>query len=668
MATNTQYLPFGTYSLAEFKLWGQATGIALSAFGWSLDSNTPGQVNWSTIKYTPAQDSVGLGTPGTLNFRGAYDPNGIAYSGTVDVVTYDGATWQAVTTFTSSTSTPYPGTDITNGTRWRLYCYEVWVSAVNPKVYIRFEYIGNAAVTANAQIRITVGTSSGDTPLSLTSVAAASGGNTVYTGVITGGGSNAFQDKSYTVTGFTNSANNGTFTCTASTTTTLTLNNASGVAETPTIPGFAQSYSSNIGLGTGQIATAPINLVPSNIGASNNMLGNNYPCYFSGDNGNRFAMSMWSDQGSASGIFCFERSLTNAGAYYTSATGIGIVQTVNDAYRANTTGPITKSFPLPNTAGNLILAFASNVGTSTSGITISDTQSNTYHPLFAAADLTVNADAQIGWYAEGIAAGANTVTVSWTTGTTPPALALMEYTGLKASGSLDQNPAANTGNSGSWSTSAATTTQNEELLIAMVVSASGSTVATAPFVSRANTNNPTVFGIIADERVDVTGSYTGTGTNTSSKWVAQLATFKATVNSNPITPYWSMFWMGFSNTFVSQAIINTSGSSWIKTNQDGVPWVLGPFGDHTQIIESATSNTGTMSAYMNTPPLPFFPLVGWVGNPCTTVLGLKLADIPRDGEFTVQMYGTTHTYMGNKSGGMVTFGGSSNNYWAIRFD
>jgi len=67
--------------------------------------------------------------------------------------------------------------------------------------------------------------------LALTSVAAASGGSTVYTGAITGGGSNAFNGYTIIISGFTNNANNGVFLCTASTTSTLTLANPNGVAE-----------------------------------------------------------------------------------------------------------------------------------------------------------------------------------------------------------------------------------------------------------------------------------------------------------------------------------------------------------------------------------------------------------------------------------------------------
>lgn len=54
----------------------------------------------------------------------------------------------------------------------------------------------------------------------------------VYTGTITGGGSNAFVGETFVIAGFTNASNNGSFICTASTTTTLTLANPNTVAET----------------------------------------------------------------------------------------------------------------------------------------------------------------------------------------------------------------------------------------------------------------------------------------------------------------------------------------------------------------------------------------------------------------------------------------------------
>ena len=74
--------------------------------------------------------------------------------------------------------------------------------------------------------------------LTLSAAAAASGGSTVYTGTITGGGTNNYVGLRFVITGFTNATNNSAyagaqgFICTANTTTTLTLTNALGIAET----------------------------------------------------------------------------------------------------------------------------------------------------------------------------------------------------------------------------------------------------------------------------------------------------------------------------------------------------------------------------------------------------------------------------------------------------
>jgi hypothetical protein len=69
--------------------------------------------------------------------------------------------------------------------------------------------------------------------LTITSANNASGSTTVYNGTFPGGASNGYAGLKFTVAGFVASpANNGVFTCTASTTTTLTLSNSLGVAET----------------------------------------------------------------------------------------------------------------------------------------------------------------------------------------------------------------------------------------------------------------------------------------------------------------------------------------------------------------------------------------------------------------------------------------------------
>lgn len=68
--------------------------------------------------------------------------------------------------------------------------------------------------------------------LTLTSVAASSGGSAVYTGTITGGTTPNYVGNRFVIAGFANAQNNGTFVCTACSTTTLTLSNPNAIAET----------------------------------------------------------------------------------------------------------------------------------------------------------------------------------------------------------------------------------------------------------------------------------------------------------------------------------------------------------------------------------------------------------------------------------------------------
>jgi hypothetical protein len=87
-------------------------------------------------------------------------------------------------------------------------------------------YTGSLIITTPAPngLPIVVG-------LVVASVATSIAGSAVYTGTITGGTSDAYAGKVFTITGFGNPANNGTFTCTASSVTTLTLSNGSAVSQ-----------------------------------------------------------------------------------------------------------------------------------------------------------------------------------------------------------------------------------------------------------------------------------------------------------------------------------------------------------------------------------------------------------------------------------------------------
>lgn len=67
--------------------------------------------------------------------------------------------------------------------------------------------------------------------ITLSSVASAINGLSVYTGTVTGGDFNGLVGVPFVITGFTNSVNNGTFLCVQSTSTTLVLKNAAATTE-----------------------------------------------------------------------------------------------------------------------------------------------------------------------------------------------------------------------------------------------------------------------------------------------------------------------------------------------------------------------------------------------------------------------------------------------------
>ncbi len=92
-----------------------------------------------------------------------------------------------------------------------------------------FMVVGSSTASA-----VTVNNTAGTFAASfvLTSVATSVGSTAVYTGAITGGGSNAYAGQQFVISGFSGANNNGLFTCSASTATSLTLSNAAATSET----------------------------------------------------------------------------------------------------------------------------------------------------------------------------------------------------------------------------------------------------------------------------------------------------------------------------------------------------------------------------------------------------------------------------------------------------
>lgn len=144
--------------------------------------------------------------------------------------------------------------------------------------------------------------------LTLTSVAAGTGTNAVYTGTITGGATNALVGTVFHVTGFTNAGNNGWFIASASSGTTITAVNAGVVGETHAGAAIAGGIAfdacdvGTAGYGVlnntawitseqgGGSGTVVINAGNGTCGSSSNFFGNsNDATSFSDANGKAFA-------------------------------------------------------------------------------------------------------------------------------------------------------------------------------------------------------------------------------------------------------------------------------------------------------------------------------------------------------------------------------------------
>ena len=112
----------------------------------------------------------------------------------------------------------------------RRYGLSKFSDAIYPTTPLRAYPLQLADGSGQIQVIVDCGTTGN---LAVSSVANASAGSSVYAGVFgTAAATNGFVGLVFKITGFVNNQNNGTFTCTASTSTTLTLSNTQGVSET----------------------------------------------------------------------------------------------------------------------------------------------------------------------------------------------------------------------------------------------------------------------------------------------------------------------------------------------------------------------------------------------------------------------------------------------------
>src|SRR6266404_4520728 len=210
-------------------------------------------------------------------------------------------------------------------------------------------------------------------------------------------------------------------------------------------------------------------------------------------------------------------------------SSIGLVQ--HTSRDAGTTNTSTLAFVSPNTAGNWI-AVAIRAGSSSSQVfAVSDSNANTYRRAFQLG-ITASAFSLAIFYAENIKGGANTITVSDTVAG-PFRFAILEYSGVATSNSLDVT-AVTQGNSTSPNSGSLTPTANGDLLLGAIVTQNpGAFTAGTGYTIEERVPAEPNTKLIAEDQIQTTAGLASAGAllAASDNWGAGLAAFKAAVGA-----------------------------------------------------------------------------------------------------------------------------------------
>jgi rhamnogalacturonyl hydrolase YesR len=217
--------------------------------------------------------------------------------------------------------------------------------------------------------------------------------------------------------------------------------------------------------------------------------------------------------------------LVNAFTYVPAQTTITYVQG-NSAtpQTAQTSVPVT--FTAAQAAGDLnVVAAGWNDSTATVS-SVTDRSGNTYTRAVGPTVQTGAASQSI-YYARNIvaaAAGANIVTVTFSSGATSADIRILEYKGADTNNPVDV-AAASSGSSTTGSSGAATTTSPTDLIFGANLVQTVTTGPGSGFTKRLLTSPD--GDIAEDEMVTTVGSYSATAPNTSGKWIMQMVAFRA---------------------------------------------------------------------------------------------------------------------------------------------
>ena len=197
----------------------------------------------------------------------------------------------------------------------------------------------------------------------------------------------------------------------------------------------------------------------------------------------------------------------------------------NSATPQSSQTSVTVTFTAAQTAGDLNVVVVGWNNTTATVSKVSDTSNNTY-TLAVGPTIQSGVASQSIYYAKNIAAaaaGANIVTVTFSSAAAFPDIRILEYKGADPNNPVDVT-AASSGSSATSSSGSATTTNATDLIFGANLVQTNTTGAGSGFTKRLLTSPD--GDIAEDEMVTATGSYSATAPLTSGQWIMQMVAFR----------------------------------------------------------------------------------------------------------------------------------------------
>ena len=191
------------------------------------------------------------------------------------------------------------------------------------------------------------------TSYTVTACTTSSGGTSTYTGTF-GGGTNAFVNQTFVITGFSNLVNNGTFVCTGSTASTLVLKNASA-----SVQSGATAFAASNALSDTQFVFEAVNNYNFSV-QRNSAPGNTSPTGISVVEGRNYRFEMTCTVAGqvtmllTDGTTSYSATLTVPTISFPAPPGTAANQTL-PGYIHNGVGIISNDTPIPPFVGGSII-------------------------------------------------------------------------------------------------------------------------------------------------------------------------------------------------------------------------------------------------------------------------------------------------------------------------